>query len=106
MLMTLWVDLVARRLDRSGSHPTPHQHDVLVRGVVEAVPAPARRIDHVAFPRGLLAAVRVDVAVTLEDDEELVAIVVAVPLVPGPGLEHRPADHMVGAGRWFVDQEL
>jgi hypothetical protein len=45
-------------------------------------------------------------AVTLEHDEELVAIVVSMPLVPCPGLEHGPADHMVGAGRCLVDQEL
>src|SRR5262245_43824366 len=30
---------VARGLDRPGAHPPPHQHDVLVRGIVEAVPA-------------------------------------------------------------------
>src|SRR5262245_48673352 len=105
-LMTLRVDLVAGRLDRSGSHPTPHQQDVLVRRVVEAVPAPARRIDHVAFARGLLAAARVDVAVTLEHDEELVAIVVAVTLVSRPGLEHRPGDHTVDTGSCFVTLEL
>src|SRR5262245_65809313 len=92
------VDLVAGRLDRSGSHPAPHQHDVLARGVVEAVPASAGRIDHVAFTRRLLALVRVDMAVALEHDEELVAIVMAVPLVPCPRPEHGPADHMVGAG--------
>src|SRR4029077_18318702 len=93
-LVASWVDLVARRLDRSGSHPAPDQHDVLARGVVEAVPTSARRIDHVAFARRLLALIRVDMAVTLEHDEELVAIVVAVPLMPCPGPEHGPADHV------------
>ena len=37
--MRLGIDFVARRLDRAGAHPAPHQHDVFVRGVVEAVPA-------------------------------------------------------------------
>src|SRR5262245_66163014 len=40
---------VARGLDRPGTHPPPHQHDVLVRSVVEAVPAGAGRIDYIAF---------------------------------------------------------
>ena len=40
--MRLGIDFVARRLDGAGAHPTPHQHDVFVRGVVETVPAPAR----------------------------------------------------------------
>ena len=29
-----------------------------------------------------------------------------VPLVTGAGLEHGPADDVVGAGRFLVDQEL
>src|SRR5262245_65385722 len=105
-LMASRVDLIAGRLDRSGSHPAPYQDDVLARGVVEAVPAPAGRIDHVAFSRRLLALVRVDMAVDLEHDEELVAIVVAVPLVPCPRPEHGPGDHMVGAGGSVGDSEL
>src|SRR5262245_37869900 len=33
---------VAGSLDRAGTHPAPHQHDIRVRRVVEAVPALAR----------------------------------------------------------------
>src|SRR6516165_5433710 len=44
--------------------------------------------------------------VALEHDEELVAMVMAVPLVARPRLEHGPTDHMVGAGGGLVDQEL
>ena len=62
VLVTIRIDFVAGRLDRAGAHPAPDQHDVLVRGVVEAVPAAARRVDHVAFARRLLAVVGVDVA--------------------------------------------
>src|SRR5262249_17746696 len=47
-----------------------------------------------------------DMAVALEHDEELVAMVMAVPLVARPRLEHGPTDHMVGAGGGLVDQEL
>src|SRR5215813_12534648 len=98
--------LVAGALDRAGAHPAPYQHHVRVRSVVEAVPALARRIDDVAFTRRGLAVVGVDMAVALEHDEELVAIVMAVPLVARPRLEHGPTDHMVGAGGGLVDQEL
>src|SRR5262249_61400395 len=97
---------VAGALDRAGTHPAPYQHDVRVRSVVEAVPALARRIDDVAFARRGLAVVGVDMAVALEHDEELVAMVMAVPLVARPRLEHGPTDHMVGAGGGLVDQEL
>ena len=99
-------DLVARRLDRARAHPAPHQHHVLARGVVEAVPDAARRIDHVAFARRLEALVGDDVAVALQHDEELVAVAMQMPLVAGAGLEHGPADDVVGAGRFLVDQEL
>src|SRR5262249_41067641 len=84
---------VAGGLDRAGTHPSPSQHDVRVRSVVEAVPALARRIDDVAFARWGLAVVGIDMAVALEHDEELVAMVMAVPLVTGPRLEHGPTDH-------------
>src|SRR5215813_3146983 len=104
--MTVRSDLVAGGLDRAGTHPSPHQHDVRLRGVVEAVPALARRIDDVAFARWGLAVVGIDMAVALEHDKKLVAMVMAVPLVTGPRLEHGPTDHMVGAGGGLVDQEL
>src|SRR5215831_16213066 len=104
--MAVRSHLVAGGLDRAGTHPAPHQHDILVRGVVEAVPALARRVDDVAFARWGLAIVGIDMAVALEHDEELVAIVMAVPLVARPRLEHGPTDHMVGAGGGLVDQEL
>ena len=42
----------------------------------------------------------------LEHDEELVAIVMAVVFVARAGLEHGPADDVIGAGRFLVDQEL
>ena len=100
-----WI-FVAGRLDRARAHPAPDQHDVLVRCVVEAVPDAARRIDHVAFDRRLQALVGDDVALALEHDEELVAVPVQMPLVAGAGLEHGPADDVVGAGRFLVDQEL
>src|SRR5499426_3382937 len=106
MSMSVRSYLVAGSLDRAGTHPAPHQHDIRVRGVVEAVPALARRIDDVAFARRGLAVVGIDMAVALEHDEELVAIVMAVPLVARPWLEHGPTDHMVGAGGGLVDQEL
>ena len=70
------------------------------------MPALARRVDDVAFARWGLAVVGVDMAVALEHDEELVAMVMAVPLVARPRLEHGPPDHMVGAGGGLVDQEL
>src|SRR5215813_13519194 len=104
--MILRSYLVAGSLDRAGTHPAPHQHDIRVRGVVEAVPALSRRIDDVAFARWGLAVVGIDMAVALEHDEEFVAIVMAVPLVARPRLEHGPTDHMVGAGGCLVDQEL
>src|SRR5215472_9982992 len=97
---------VAGGLDRAGTHPAPYQHDVRVRSVVEAVPALARRIDDVAFARQGLAVVGIDMAVALEHDEELVAIVMAVALVASSRLEHGPTDDMVGAGGCLVDQEL
>src|SRR6516162_6092477 len=106
MSMNVRSYLVAGSLDRAGTHPAPHQHDIRVRGVVEAVPALARRIDDVAFARRGLAVVGIDMAVALEHDEELVAMVMAVPLVARPRLEHGPTDHMVGAGGCLVDQEL
>src|SRR5262249_47814255 len=65
--------LVAGRIDGAGAHPAPHQHHILVGGVVEAVPAAARRIDHVALARGFQAMVGDDVALALQHDEELVA---------------------------------
>jgi hypothetical protein len=80
--------------------------DILVRGVVEAMPAAARRIDHVAFDGRLLAEVAVDVPASLDDDEELIAVVMAVALVARAGLEHGPADDVIGAGGFLVDQEL
>src|SRR5262249_16985468 len=99
-------DLVARGLDRPGAHPTPYQHDVSVRSVVEAVPAAARRIDDVALDRRLLAEVAVDVAAALDHDEELVAVAMQVPFMAGAGLEPGPAHHVIGAGGFFIDQEL
>src|SRR5260221_10200841 len=96
--------LVAGGLDRAGTHPSPHQHDVRLRGVVETVPALARRVDDVAFARWGLAVVGIDMAVALEHDEELVAMVMAVPLVAGPRLEHGPPHHMHRARRGPVHQ--
>src|SRR5882724_9170010 len=70
------------------------------------MPDAARRIDHVAFDRRLKALVGDDVALALQYDEELVAVPVQVPLVTRARLEHSPADDVVGAGRFLVDQEL
>src|SRR5260370_35943814 len=98
------MDLVARRLDRAGAHPAPHQDDVLVRGVVEAMPAAARRIDHVAFARRLLALVGVDVAVPLEHDEELVAIAMAAIFVPGARFQRGPAGRTIRARAVLLDR--
>src|SRR3954468_4974698 len=42
----------------------------------------------------------------LDDDEELVAIVMAMVLVARARLEHGPADHVIGPRGFFVDQEL
>src|SRR5262245_9476067 len=85
LLLALW-HRVAGRLDRAGAHPAPHQHHVLARGVVEAVPAGARRIDDVALACGLKALGGDDVALALEHDEELVAVAVQVALVAGARL--------------------
>jgi hypothetical protein len=70
------------------------------------VPAAARRIDHVAFAGRFVAVLAVDMAVTLEHDEELVAIVMPVAFVTRAGLQHGPADDVIGAGGFLVDQEL
>src|ERR1700731_4126823 len=86
------MHFVARGLDRAGVHPAPDQHHVFGGGVVEAVPAAARRIDHVALARRHLAGLSVDMAVALEHDEELVAMVMPVVLVARARLEHGPAD--------------
>src|SRR5918992_5193321 len=75
--------LVAGRLQRAGALPAPDQQHVLVRGVVEPVPVPGRREDHVSRLRRLPALVRVDLAAAAHHDEELVAVRVAVALVPG-----------------------
>src|ERR1043165_3909880 len=91
-----------RRPPRSTLFP----YTTLFRSIVEAVPAAARRVDHVALAGRLLALVGVDVPVALQHNEELVAIVVAVVLMARTGLQHRPADNMIGAGRFLVDQEL
>src|SRR3954471_16961717 len=104
--MSAWRIFVARRLDRSRAHPAPDQNHVLVRGIVEAVPDAARRIDHVAFDRGLKTLVGDDMALALQHDEELVAVFVQMLLVACARLEYGPADHVVGAGRFLVDQEL
>src|SRR5262249_56765386 len=94
--MAVRSHLVAGSLDRAGTHPAPHQHDILVRGVVEAVPALARRVDDVAFARWGLAIVGIDMAVALEHDAELVAIVMAVAVVARAPLGRRPNDHLRG----------
>src|SRR5689334_24070696 len=70
------------------------------------MPAAAWRINHVAFDRGLLTEIAVDVPASLDDDEELIAIVMTVALVARARLEHGPADHVVGASGFLVDQEL
>src|SRR5689334_483954 len=100
------MHFIAGGLDRACPHPAPHQHDVLVRGVVEAMPAATRRINHVAFDRRLVPMLGVDHPVTLEHDEELVAVMMAVVFVPGAGLEHGPADNMIGTYSFLVDEKL
>src|SRR5713226_3706422 len=47
-----------------------------------------------------------DVPLALEHDEELVAVAVQMPLVAGARFEHGPADHVIRAGGFLVDQEL
>src|SRR5262249_5992548 len=69
-------------------------------------PATARGIDHVAFARWFEAVLGDDVALALEHNEELVAVAVQVPLMAGPGLEHRPPNDIVGAGGFLGDQKL
>jgi hypothetical protein len=46
------------------------------------------------------------VTLALQHDEELVAVAVQMPLVAGARLKHGPADDVVGAGGFLVDQEL
>src|SRR4249920_990676 len=94
---------IAGGFDRARAHPAPDQRYVLVRGVIEAMPAPTRRINYVAFDRRLVSMLRVDHPVTLEHDEELVAVMMAVVFVPGAGLEHGPADNMIGIRGFLVD---
>src|SRR5260370_7651526 len=84
--MAVRSHLVAGGLDRAGTHPAPHQHDVRVRSVVETVPALARRVDDVALTRWGLAVVGIDMAVALEHDEELVPMLMALPPVARPPL--------------------
>src|SRR5258705_11102772 len=91
------VDFVAGIFDRTGAHPAPDQHDIFLRRVVESVPAAPRRIDYVALDRGFLAEFAVDVAATLEHDEEFVAVAMQVALVARAGFEYGPAHHVVGA---------
>src|SRR5260370_27344841 len=100
--MAVRSHLVAGGLDRAGTHPSPHQHDVFVRSVVETVPARARRVGDVAFARWGLAVVGIDIAVALEHDEELVAMVMAVPLMARPRPEHGPTGRMLVAGGRLV----
>src|SRR5215510_5304333 len=88
-LVALRMHFVAGILDRAGAHPAPDQHNVFGRRVVEAVPAAARRIDHVAFARRLVAMIGVDHALALEHDEKLVAIVVAMVYMPRTWLKAR-----------------
>src|SRR4029078_12806791 len=102
-LLCLGRDSKAVGLDRARAHPAPDQHYVLVRGVVEAMPAATRRINDVAFDRRLVSMLCVDHPVTLEDDEKLVAVMMAVVFVPGAGLEHGPADNMIGICGFLVD---
>src|SRR5262245_43361756 len=58
--------LVAGRLDGAGAHPAPHQHDVRIRRIVEAMPAAARGIDHIALAGRLQALAGNDVALALQ----------------------------------------
>src|SRR5579862_6003161 len=104
--VALRTHFVAGILNGARAHPTPDQHHVFVRRIVEAVPAAARRIDHVALARWLVAVVGVNHALALEHDEELVAIVMAMVFMPRARLEHGPADNMIGAGGFLVDEEL
>src|SRR5262249_40588875 len=97
---------VAGGFNRAGAPPSPHQDDLLLRGVAEAVPACARRIHDVPFDRRDLAMIGVDVAVAFEHDEELVAVAMPMPLVACARLKHGPSHHMIGTGGFFVDQEL
>src|SRR5262245_3380685 len=50
--------------------------------------------------------IRIDHPVTLEHDEKLVAVMMAVVFMPGAGLEHGPADYMIGARSFLIDQKL
>src|SRR6266496_1053555 len=103
--MTPRIDLVTRGLDRACAHPSPHQYDIFVRCVVETVPAAARRIDHVAFARGLFTLVGIDMTMAFDDDEEFIAVVMPMVFVTRARLEHGPTDDMIGARRLLVDQE-
>src|SRR5262245_29226913 len=98
-LVAFRLHFVAGILDRAGAHPAPDQHNVFGRRVVEAVPAAARRIDHVTFTRRLVAMIGVDHALALEHDEKLVAITVAMGYMPRTGLKHGPANYVICTGR-------
>src|SRR5512147_2192651 len=97
------MHFIAGGLDRARAHPAPDQHYVFVRGVVEAMPAATRRINDIAFDRRFVSMLCVDHPVTLEHDEELVAVTMAVVFVPGAGLEHGPAHNMIGTRGLLVD---
>src|SRR5215831_18233497 len=97
------MDLVSRGFDGACAHPAPDKDDVLIRRIVEAVPAAARRIDDVAFDRRFVSMVGIDHPVTFEHDKKFVAVVMAVIFVSSAGLEHSPANDMVRSSRFLVD---
>src|SRR5262245_24373945 len=105
-LVAFGMHFVAGILDRARAHPAPDQHNVFGRRVVEAMPAAARGIDHIAFARRLVSMIGVDHAVALEHDKKLVAIVVAMGYMPRTWLKHGPANHVIGTGRFLVNQKL
>jgi hypothetical protein len=48
----------------------------------------------------------VDHALAVEHDEKLIAIALAMIFMPRTWLKHGPANHMIGAGGFLIDQEL
>jgi hypothetical protein len=48
----------------------------------------------------------VDHALAFEHDEKLVAILLAMVYMPRTWLKHGPANHVIGAGGFLIDQEL
>src|SRR5450759_2784794 len=88
------VQLVPGCVQGAGAAPAPEQEHLVVGRVVETVDESRRSEDDVVCARRLLAIVGVDRAASTDDEEELVAVGVAVRLVARAGRQHRAAQQL------------